>query len=234
VLALATALAMVFFYAPNDRDEGFVFKIFYIHVPMAIVALGGFVAGGIMAVAHLRSGDERWDFRSYVAIHMSLILAIGALITGSIWARAEWGVWWEWREPTLVSFLLVFLLYATYQPLRFAIEDRQRQSRYASVFAITAGAFVPLSFGAVRLATPYIHPRLNANSLGGAQLVTFYVSLLAIALLFLTLFKYELTAKHTRAQIRSLKRKLAGEDPSELPVGRSAAPSLTIATRPEA
>ena len=88
MLALATALAMVFFYAPNDRDEGFVFKIFYVHVPMAIVALGGFVAGGIMAIAHLRSGDERWDVRSYVAIHMSLILAVGALITGSIWARA--------------------------------------------------------------------------------------------------------------------------------------------------
>jgi heme exporter protein C len=234
VLALATALAMVFFYAPNDRDEGFVFKIFYIHVPMAIVALGGFVAGGILAVAHLRTGDERWDVRSYVTIHMSLIVAVGALITGSIWARAEWGVWWEWREPTLVSFLLVFLLYATYQPLRFAIEDRQRQSRYASVFAITAGAFVPLSFGAVRLATPYIHPRLTASSLPGPMQLTFVVSLVAITLLFVTLWKYELTAKHTRAQIRSLKRKLAGDDPSELPVGRSAAPSLTMATRPEA
>ena len=55
-----------------------------------------------------------------------------------------------WDEPTLVSFLIVFLLYATYQPLRFSIEDRERQARYASVFAITAGAFVPLNFIAVR------------------------------------------------------------------------------------
>ncbi len=232
--ALAVALAMVFFYAPNDRTEGFVFKIIYVHVPLSIVSLGGFVAGGIMAIAHLRSGDERWDVRSYVAIHMSLILSVGALLTGAIWARGEWGAWWEWREPTLVSFLLVFLLYATYQPLRFSIEDRQRQSRYASVFAITAGAFVPMSFSAVRLATPYIHPRLSSGSLTGAQLVTFIVSLLAMTLLFVTLWKYEMTAKHVSAQIRSLKRKLAGEDPSELPVGRSAAPSLAVARNPDA
>ena len=74
------------------------------------------------------------------------------LITGAIWAKASWGKWWVWDEPTLVSFLIVFLLYCTYYPLRYAIEDRERQARYASVFAITAGAFVPLNFIAVRLA----------------------------------------------------------------------------------
>ena len=58
-----------------------------------------------------------------------------------------------------MSFLIVFLLYATYYPLRYAIEDRERQARYASVFAITAGAFVPLNFIAVRLAEPLMHPR---------------------------------------------------------------------------
>ena len=73
VAALATALALVFFYAPLDADQGFVQKIFYVHVPMAIVALCGFVAGGVMAIKHLRSGDSSWDMRSYVAIHMSII-----------------------------------------------------------------------------------------------------------------------------------------------------------------
>ncbi len=57
-----------------------------------------------------------------------------------------------WDEPTLVSFLIVFLLYACYQPLRFSIEDPERQARYAAVFAIVAGAFVPLNFMAVRMA----------------------------------------------------------------------------------
>ena len=113
-----------------------------------------------------------------------------------------------WSEPTLVSFLIVFLLYATYQPLRFAIEDPERQARYASVFAITAGAFVPMNFIAVRLSTAYLHPRVlgSTSNLPAPMALTFLVSLLAIALLFATLCKYELTAKHTRAQLRALRR----------------------------
>ena len=127
------AFSLVFFYAPNDADQGFVQKIFYLHVPLAIVALGGFVTGGIYAVRYLMTGDRAHDLRSYVAIHLSLILGIGVLATGSIWAKASWGAWWVWDEPTLVSFLIVFLLYATYQPMRFSIEDREKQARWGAV-----------------------------------------------------------------------------------------------------
>jgi heme exporter protein C len=134
-----------------------------------------------------------------------------------------------WDEPTLVSFLIVFLLYATYQPLRFAIEDPERQARYASVFAVTAGAFVPLNFIAVRMSTAYVHPRvLGATSnLPGPMALTFVVSIAGIALLYTTLFRYELTAKHARAQLRALRRRLAGEDAlvSVPRRGRSAAPA---------
>src|SRR6202051_4051147 len=164
VAAMALALSLVFFYAPLDAEQGFLQKIFYVHVPLAIVELAGFIIGALLAIAHLRSRDPRWDMRSYVAIHMSLIFAVGALITGSIWAKGSWGHWWVWSEPTLVSFLIVFLLYATYQPLRFAIDDPERQARYASVFAITAGAFVPLNFIAVRLSTAYLHPRVLGST----------------------------------------------------------------------
>ncbi|MGZ8634774.1 MAG: cytochrome c biogenesis protein [Solirubrobacteraceae bacterium] len=208
---LTAAFTLVFFYAPLDADQGFVQKIFYLHVPLAIVALGGFVAGGVMAIAHLRTGDRRWDLRSYVAIHLALILAVGTLITGAIWAKASWGHWWVWDEPTLVSFLIVFLLYATYQPLRFSIEDPERQARYASVFAITAGAFVPLNFLAVRLAQSLTHPRVlsaTGGSMPGSMRLTFLVSIAGMALLFVTLWKYELASKHAREQLRSLRRAL--------------------------
>src|SRR5947209_12814130 len=160
IATITIAFALVFFYAPLDADQGFIQKIFYVHVPLAIVSLCGFIAGGLFAIAHLRSGDRRWDMRAYVAIHMALIFGIAALITGSIWAKASWGHWWVWSEPTLVSYLIVVLMYATYQPLRFSIEDPERQARYASVFAIVAGAFVPLNFIAVRLAQQYVHPRV--------------------------------------------------------------------------
>jgi heme exporter protein C len=225
---VVAALALVFFYAPLDANQGFIQKIFYIHVPLAIVSLCGFVFGGILAVMHLRTGDRRYDMRSYVAIHMSLIFGVGGLITGSIWARASWGHWWVWNEPTLVSYLIVLLMYATYTPFRFSIEDPERQGRYASVFAIVAGAFVPLNFLAVRLAQQYVHPRvltLSGGNLPGPMALTFYVSLLGVTLLFVTLWKYEMAAKNTRIQMRSLRRRLLGDDEIR-PPQRSAAPSL--------
>src|SRR5437867_10624428 len=85
-VVLTGAFALVFFYAPNDADQGFIQKIFYLHVPLAIVALCGFVAGGVFGIQFLRTGDRAHDLRSYVAIHLSLILAVAALVTGSIWA----------------------------------------------------------------------------------------------------------------------------------------------------
>ncbi len=229
VVLLVGGFALVFLYAPIDADQGFVQKIFYLHVPLAVVALCGFVAGGVYGIRFLRSGDRAHDLRSYVAIHISLILAVGALVTGSIWAKASWGQWWVWDEPTLVSFLIVFLLYACYQPLRFSIEDPERQARYAAVFAIVGGAFVPLNFIAVRAVESLVHPRVlstTGGSMPGAMRLTFVIALAGMAVLFVTLFKYELTSKHASFQLRTLKRRMAGDDDGWVPVRRSAAPQL--------
>ena len=211
VVAMAAWLAMVFFYAPLDADQGFVQKIFYVHVPLAIVALCGFVAGGIFGVLHLRKRDRTHDFRSYVAIHMSIIFGTVVLITGSIWARASWGHWWVWDEPVLVSFLVVFLLYCVYYPLRFSIEDPDRQARYSSVFAIAAGAFVPINFAAVRMAEKFTHPRVlsqTGGSMPGEMRLTFLVGIVAVTLLFITLWKFELTSKNASVQLKRLRRRL--------------------------
>jgi heme exporter protein C len=230
--AIALMFAAVLFWAPNDAYLGFLQKIFYVHVPLAILTLCGFVAAGLMAIVHLRTRDPRWDMRSYVAIHISLIFGVAVLITGSIWARGAWGHWWVWNDPTLVSFLLVMLLYATYQPLRFAIEDPERQARYGSVFAITAGAFVPINFIIVRLAPAYVHPRTLSNisgNLPGRMQVVFYLAMIAITLLWITLWRFEMTAKRVAAQTRHLRRLLGEGEPDDAQVRRSAAPSLTHA-----
>jgi heme exporter protein C len=200
---------MVFFYAPIEADQGFVQKIFYLHVPLAIVTLCGLIAAAVAAAMYLRTGERAWDARSYVAVHVSLILGVGGLLTGSIWAKASWGHWWVWQEPTLVSYLIILLLFSCYQPLRFAIEDPERQSRYAAVFALTGGAFIPINFIAVRMASAFTHPRVFQVT--GAQLplsmgVTFLVALAAITLLFITLCRFELKAKAVRARLRALER----------------------------
>jgi heme exporter protein C len=211
-LALLVAYGMVFFYAPVEADQGFVQKIFYLHVPLAIVTLGGLVAGGVMGAQYLRTGKREWDARSYVAIHVSLILGVAALVTGSIWAKASWGHWWVWQEPTLVSFLIILLLFCCYQPLRFAIEDPERQSRYASVFAVVGGAFIPVNFVAVRAASAYTHPRVFTVTGGQLPLsmgMTFLAALAAVTLLFVTLWQFELRAKAVRARVRALERAAA-------------------------
>ena len=211
VVTLAAGFILVFYFAPNDADQGFVQKIFYLHVPLAVCALVGFMVAAVQAILHLRSGDPGWDARSYVSIHISVILGVAVLITGSIWARASWGKWFVWDEPTLVSFLIVFLLYCTYYPLRYAIEDRERQARYAAVFAITAGAFVPLNFLAVRLAESLVHPRVFATADGGLtpkMTLTFLVCLAGMALLWQTLVRFELATKSTRARLARLRRAL--------------------------
>ena len=227
VLALALAAGLAFLYAPQDADQGLLQKIFYLHVPMAIVALCGFIAGGVFAVQHLRTRDRSWDLRSYVAVHLSLILGVGVLLTGSIWARGAWGHWWVWDEPTLVSFLVVFLLFACYQPLRFSIEDPERQARYASVFTVTAAAFVPINFLAVRMAQGYVHPRVltaTGGNMTGQMRVAFYAALFAMVLLFVTLFSLEVAAKRDAARLRRARREL--ED-VELAPRRTFAPEVT-------
>jgi heme exporter protein C len=98
-LAFATAAtliagyALAFFYAPLEA-EGFIQKIFYLHVPLAIIALVGFVIAAVFAIQHLRTDDPAHDARTYVAIHMSVIIRTGALITGALWSKGQWGVWW--------------------------------------------------------------------------------------------------------------------------------------------
>ena len=113
-----------------------------------------------------------------------------------------------------MSFLIIVLLFCCYQPLRFAIEDPDRQARYAAVFALTGGAFIPVNFMAVRMAAAYTHPRVFQVT--GAQLplsmgVTFVAALIAIGLLFVTMCAFELRAKAMRARLRALERAAASE-----------------------
>lgn len=233
VLVMAVSLALIFFWVPMDSDQGFKQKIFYLHVPIAIITLIGFIAAGVEGFRHLRSGNPRHDANSYVFIHISVVYAAGALITGMLWAKASWGKYWIWEEPTLVAFLIVFLLYATYYPFRYAIEDRDQQARYASVFALAAGAFVPLNFMAVRLAQPLIHPRVFASSQGGlpdSMMVTFLVAIVAFGLLWISLVKLELLGKRTAGQVSRLRRNLdargIGDPDRDISTGDRIAPKM--------
>lgn len=216
VLFIAVGFGLVFFYAPADVDQGFRFKIFFLHVPLGIVGLFGFVLGGFHGLRYLRTGNPTSDLRAYAAIHQSQIFAIAVLITGGIWGKTAWGTWWRWDEPFLVSFLIIFLYYAVYQLLRFSIDDPRRQARIASAFAVAGGVFVPVCFAAVRMAEEYLHPQTLDNAanggLPGPILATLAVCFVAIAVLYATLVRYEVSSKSTTFRLRRLERELSGDE----------------------
>jgi heme exporter protein C len=115
-MGLALVLALIV--APEDADQGISQRIFYIHVPIALTAYFCFGLGAIKALLLLWRGEERYDLESYVAIHQGTIFGALTLITGSIWARASWGIWWTWSSNQLVLFLVLFLFYCAYFMLR--------------------------------------------------------------------------------------------------------------------
>ena len=118
----ALAIALVFFYAPIDADQGLSQKIFFFHVPIALTAYACFGWGAWKALRHLWKRDPGADLESYVAIHQGVIFGTLTLLTGSIWARISWGVWWVWGDDQLVLFLVLFLFYCAYFMLRYSVE----------------------------------------------------------------------------------------------------------------
>ena len=111
MLAIAAAALLVggiglaIFWAPEDVDQGFSQKIFYIHVPVALTAYAFFGFGAWKALRLLSTRDSRYDLESYTAVHMGVIFGLLTLVTGSIWAKTSWGQWWSWGERELVLFL---------------------------------------------------------------------------------------------------------------------------------
>ncbi|MEO8291470.1 MAG: cytochrome c biogenesis protein CcsA, partial [Gaiellaceae bacterium] len=108
-LLLLAGIVLAFYWVPGDVDQGFSQRIFYIHVPVALTAYACFGWGAWKALRLLWTREARYDLESYTAVHMGVIFGILTLVTGSIWARISWGVWWSWGERQLVLFLVLFV-----------------------------------------------------------------------------------------------------------------------------
>jgi len=205
---LAAALALIFFYAPTDADQGFSQRIFYFHVPVALTAYVCFGWGAWKALRVLWKRDESADMQSYVAIHQGVVFGALTLLTGSIWAKASWGVWWSWSENQLVLFLVLFLFYCAYFMLRYSVEAGPSRANMCAVYALFGVVLIPVSFLAIRLSQKFIHPvvfTLHGPQMTGAQFLTFCVSLAAMLALFATLYAVELAGKRADADLRELR-----------------------------
>lgn len=211
VALTAAAVVAVFFVAPQDADQGLSQKIFYLHVPIALTAYACFGLGAWKALRLLATRGERYDLESYTGIHQGTIFGALTLVTGSIWAKASWGVWWSWSSNQLVLFLVLFLFYCAYFMLRFSVEPGPRRGRISAVYALFGVALIPVSFFAIRLASDFIHPTVFTRAgpqMTGTMFAAFCVSWVSITLLAYLMYRVELAGKRTDANLRELREAL--------------------------
>ncbi|MGA2115871.1 MAG: cytochrome c biogenesis protein CcsA [Bryobacteraceae bacterium] len=151
IVYLAGAAAIVIFARdiyviaglPEEASQGIIFKIIFFHVPMAIAAMLASFVALVASVLFLATRNFRFDALAVSATEVGLALLAGNLITGSIWGRVAWGVWWAW-DARLTSALVCWLLYAGYMMLRRAIEEPTQRATFAAVFSILAFIDVPI------------------------------------------------------------------------------------------
>jgi heme exporter protein C len=209
---MAGAIALIAYVAPEDADQGLSQKIFYFHVPIALTAYVMFIWGAWKALLHLWRRAPGADLESYVAIHLGVIYGVLTLVTGSIWAKVSWGVWWAWSSNQLVLFLVLFLFYSAYFMLRFSIEPGPQRENASSVYALFGVALIPVSFMAIRLANDFIHPTVftsHGPQMSGLMFLAFCVSWAAMLTLAACLYHVELAGKRLDARLRELRELLA-------------------------
>jgi heme exporter protein C len=212
VVLAATALALVFFYAPVDADQGLSQKIFYIHVPIALTSYACFAWGAAKAFIHLWKRTPSADLESYTAIHQGVIFGALTLVTGSIWARISWGHWWSWSSNQLVTFLILFLFYSAYFMLRYSVEPGPAQANMCAVYALFGVVLIPVSWLSIRIANDYIHPTVfttNGPQMSGSMFLAFCVSWAALLCLAGTMYRVELAGKRLDSSLRELRELLA-------------------------
>ncbi len=209
---LLGGIALALLWAPEDADQGFSQKIFYVHVPVALTAYGCFAWGAWKALRHLWTRDDRYDLESYTAIHIGTIFGVLTLVTGSIWAKISWGVWWSWSERQLVLFLILFLFYSAYFMLRYSLDPGPQRANISAVYALFGVVLIPISFLAIRLAERFIHPVVftrDGPQMDGSMFLAFLVCLAGMLALAGALYANELLGKRLDERLRELREALA-------------------------
>jgi len=190
-VAMLAAIYLVFVYVPSDRAQGIVQRIFYFHVPLAIMT---FVAFGVVALASacfLWRGSRAWDRVAYASAEIGMLFCTLVLVTGPIWAKPVWGTWWTW-DARLTTTLILWLIYAAYLMMRNVSGPGEQGARYAAILGIVGAFDIPIINRSVYWWRT-IHPAVLITREGGSGLAdarmqaTLGVCFLAFLLLFMWL-----------------------------------------------
>jgi heme exporter protein C len=216
VVMMLGGLAMVFLYAPRERNMGDVQRIFYFHLGAAWVGFFAFFVTMLSGVMYLWKDEERWDVLGSASAEVGTVFMTMAIISGSLWARPVWNAWWTW-DPRLTISAIQWLLYLAYFMLRAGIEDPARRARFSAVYGIIAFLTVPLSFLSIRIWRT-IHPVVVAGDSGesveGAfnmtapMRYTLFFSLAAFTVLYFTLLRYRLRLAWAEGRVARLRQRV--------------------------
>ncbi len=204
-LLILTALFMVFVYVPADAAQGNIQRIFYFHVPVAWIAFLSFFVTFVAGIIYLVKRKPLWDMIGSASAEVGLVFATLILITGSIWARPVWGVWWTW-DARLTASLVLWLIYIAYFIIRSYITEEERKARFAAVVGIIGFVDVPIVALAIQFSRT-THPTaiIFEGGMAGSMLATLLVSIAAFTVLYLLFMAVRVHIKEDERELKSLK-----------------------------
>ena len=183
-------------------------KIFYFHMPVALVSFVALAFAGYYSLRFLMTKEQRFDTCTKVAMEIALLFVILTMITGEMWTRFEWGIWWTW-DPRLTTYLILMLIVIAYFILRNAIDDPERRATYASVISIIAFVDVPICYMVTRLIPSSIHPVvLREGGMTGDMGMTVAVCMIGLMLLGFSLYRLRFRQVRLEQRVEAIKEQL--------------------------
>jgi heme exporter protein C len=198
------ALYTIFIYAPVEKTMGVIQKIFYIHVPSAFLAYLAFFITFIASIFYLYRKDSMWDTVAHCAVETGVIFCTIVLITGPIWAKPIWNVWWTW-DPRLTTTLILWFTYVAYLMLRRSVKENRR-ANLSAVFGIIGFINVPLTFFSIRLWRT-IHPVIITSrglNMSWPMKLTLLITLIAFCFLFFSLLISRIRLERLKMEIAEI------------------------------
>lgn len=183
-------------------------KIFYFHVPVAEASFLVLLIAAYFSVRFLMTKRQEYDTKARIAMETSLIFVVLTMITGVLWTRASWGVWWEW-EPRLTTYFIMMLMMIAYFVLRASVEEDERRATYAAVFGILAAVNAPISFMITRI-IPSSHPVVFQSGMASSNLVPFIIAQVGMLMLGYSIYVVRMSEERLRERVDIAKEALEG------------------------
>lgn len=183
-------------------------KIFYFHMPVAIVSFVALVFAAYYGIRFLSTHEQRFDTCSRTAMEIALLFVVFTMVTGDLWTRFEWGVWWTW-EPRLTTYLILMLIVIAYFVMRGAVDDPERRATYSSVVSVIALVDVPICFMITRLIPSSVHPVITREgAMAPDMAATVVIVMLGMMLLAFALYRLRFRQLRMAERVEALKDQL--------------------------